>query len=212
MEVTKETKRAKNWEWDDTYAFVVLVHKHGKNWDKILTILHKEQHRCSHIEEPDKLRNKWNSLASSQSTLKKQYKRPKFQKPKGSAEEIKQAEAIHAAKYEAISKQWEHAQLLVQEVTERETTLSSNARKSAAEVSADLKAKGEERRKIRDERLEQYNNDAAQDREFRKVMMDTLRSITQAMAQSIANETEYINLLKRKHENEDNSPNKVQKL
>lgn len=51
---TRKRTRNQNWEWDDIFTFISIVNKEGKNWLKVLNIMHS-QHQITHITDHTKL-------------------------------------------------------------------------------------------------------------------------------------------------------------
>lgn len=72
--MSEETRtRGKNWEWSDSFELIHLVHKEGKNWEKVLIIMHDE-HRLTSTNDSQKLRTHFNTLNGKNSHLFKDYK------------------------------------------------------------------------------------------------------------------------------------------
>jgi len=51
-QVPNQTRRARNWEWHESYALINMIHSEGKNWERVLEHLHAEQHSVTHISDP----------------------------------------------------------------------------------------------------------------------------------------------------------------
>lgn len=149
--------RGKNITWPESFALLQLMTKEGKNWGKLLELLHG-QHLFTHIpkEEKDKLRIHYNSLKGKKSTLWKAYTTPKFTPTPGSTPAQQQAQLQqHSSKHGAAAKERELARKWVKQIEDREVLVTSDQQKTEEEIRKEMKEKGEERRQIREERLEQ---------------------------------------------------------
>lgn len=73
--------RLQNCTWEDSVEMVRLVEKHGKNWDKILTILHQEHH-ATYIQDKEQVSRCFSTITDPSSMIWKEYKAPKFTKKK----------------------------------------------------------------------------------------------------------------------------------
>lgn len=189
-----------------------LVRVEGKSWGKILQQLHA-QHRATHIAEADKLRVHYNNYTGKKSPLLQPYRQPKFTLPSHerkrlSSHQIKRKEAEFAAEHQRIREEREEAARWVREIEERELLKNSVDVKNEQEVRERLKCKSEERRAVRDHRLEIAEADAKEEAAFRSTTTEAMKKFSHFVDQ--AEETEkdmhtYLQLkiayLKRKMEN-----------
>jgi len=209
----RKRKRGKNWEWDDSYQLLLLARQHGKNWDKILLIMHNEQHRIPQISDPDKLRSHFNTL-NGKDGVRKPYTAPKLRivgKKQMTPEEIKKKEAEFAAEQEKIrlvllafqqiqpnltipkySREREHAVTLLEEIEVREQLLHADAKASEEEIRSRMEERAAERRKVREERLAKVEEAAELDREYKRLMCSALRDVIAMLKESARREEELI--------------------
>jgi hypothetical protein len=174
----KKKTRSSNWQWQDEYLLIKLVHKNGKNFDKILKHFH-DKHRLVHIRDKDKLRVHFNTLNAKRSKLRKPFKPKKFKPPSGcTKEEIRRLEACHANTMERERQQREKASQMLREIEGRELLTSTEKRVSAEEAQANITARQNERRAIRDHRLQEAERDALEERQFRISLSQALTQLT----------------------------------
>jgi len=152
---------------------LLLVDKHGKNWSKILNNLHNK-HCCENIDKGDKVRTRFNTLNGPNSKLRKNsYKRKVFSLTKDqkklTKEEQKSIETSFAAQEQKNEQEWDHAKVLLQKIAKREKLpTSEDAVVSEESLSQSLLDVGNERREQRAERLKKWEEDAEEDREYKR--------------------------------------------
>jgi len=184
------------------HALLVLIEKHGKNWTKILGILHNEQHRVVDIKDPDKVRTRFNTINGKSSA--------NCSKPKNflsllreershlTKAEIHQKQVLHGALQEKLRKEHEHAQQLLRIINEREKLLASSKENvDETKIRQYMLEKSEERRKVQKERMQKYNDDAEEEREYRKSLKRSLDNINTFLEKTTEMEDRFLSLMEK---------------
>lgn len=195
--VIEKEPRSKNWSWEDSYELLRIAAKEGKNWAKILQILHS-RHICTDITDHAKLRARYHTLNGKASFLRKPYTAPKFQVPAKncSPEEKRKKEEEHAAKHELIRKEHEAALLLIAEIEAREELATTNeAPPTEEEIKTKMVEKAEDRRVVRNERFKTFEDAAKEEKEFRNGLVTTMRELFELYRESVKQDRELISAL-----------------
>lgn len=192
----EKESRSKNWSWEDSYELLRIAAKEGKNWAKVLTILHS-RHICTDITDHAKLRSRYHTLNGKTSFLRKPYTAPKFVAPKNcSPEEKRKKEEEHAAKHELIRKEHEAALLLIAEIEAREELATTNeAPPTEEEIKTKMVEKAEDRRTVRNERFKTFEEAAKDEKEFRNGLVTTMRELFELYRESVKQDRELISAL-----------------
>lgn len=204
-ESTNKNSRGRNWDWESSYEMLRVLHKEGKNWSKVLNILHS-RHLVTDISDPSKLRTRYNTLNGKTSPLKKDFSASKFSPSRKNLpkEEIRAQELEHARQTEKLRQEHEHARTLIAGIEAREALPGTNdAPLTETAVKADIEKKAEDRRSVRNNRFEQYMKDAEHEKEFRQQMLGSLKNIFDLLRESIQQERELM---------AEKQPNKKRKL
>ena len=130
--ISQSKVKSKNWKWEDSYALIKQIHLDGKNWSKILEIMHNQQHRIIQIPKGDyeKLRIHYNGLLGKSSKLSKfkngQLKVKKYKRPTGMTNEEAFQKQIEFVAEENIKKEEMKIALeLIEQIENREKGLNS---------------------------------------------------------------------------------------
>lgn len=181
-----------------------IAAKEGKNWAKVLQILHS-RHCCTDITDHSKLRVRYNTLNGKQSTLRKPWSPPKFSAPKNcSPVEKRMKEQEHAAKWESVRRERETALAMIAEIEAREELATTTEAPEEDEVRAKMREKADERRSVRNERFKAYEKDAQEEKDFRNGIVSTLKDLFGLYRESVQQEREILDELlhpKKKHKN-----------
>jgi hypothetical protein len=146
VEPSKKRAAKRPEEW--IYELIEIVAKEGKNWDKVLNILH-QRHLAQEIKSKEKLRRKWNNLLDERSAIWNPYETPqlKIAGRKGlSKEEVARRMKEHAERHQVMRLQHEHAQEMLREVEKRELVANSDENEEEEEIRRTMQEKAEERR------------------------------------------------------------------
>jgi len=148
-EEQKKRKRGRNWTWQENYAFLKTVHKEGKNWGKILSLLH-DLNLCTDIKNHNKLREHYNTLHDGKSLLNKPYLTPKFSPKKGDSPETTQRkEQEHSHSHQLIHEEREQLAEWMRRIEDRELGKSAGSRVSEEDLRKDMHEKKMERKRIK---------------------------------------------------------------
>lgn len=203
-EQVEEKERARNWSWDDSYEMLRIAAKEGKNWAKVLEILHS-RHCCTDITDHSKLRVRYNTLNGKQSTLRKPWAPPKFTAPKNLAPDQKRKkEEEHAAKWESVRHERETALALIEQIEAREELATSAETPEEDQVRQKMKEKADERRSVRNERFKVYEKDAQEEKDYRSGIVSTLKDLFELYRESVKQEREILDELlheRKRHKN-----------
>lgn len=192
--------RMKNWDFDDSLSLIRLVDKHGKNWDKILNIMHSEQHRITHITDHNKVRVHFNGLNDKKKhAMWKEFKPKPFtmtKKKRGEigAEEFKRREANYALRMQRLRTDYEEAVLLLKTINERESCKTTSEKESEDKIREEMKQKGEEKRAIRNERINTLQKHVDEEASARSEITDAIKEIKASLKRSRANERKLISM------------------
>lgn len=147
--------RATNWSMEESCVFLELVDTEGKTWGKLLDMLH-DRHLCTHISNKDQLRKHFHHLNSPTSWVNSEYVPAKF-KPSSSIltqQEIVEEEREYAVKHDNIRNQIMAARATLKAINEREELMKTTEAPTETGMFENLVQKGEERKTIREQRME----------------------------------------------------------
>ena len=185
--------RSKNWTWGDSYRMLQIMKKEGKNWEKVLQLLHNE-HRATHIRISDateKLRAHYNNYNSVKSPFRKPYQAPKL-------ERIKEKEAEFALKQEQRRREHDKAKAWVKKIDAKELCQDSAVRQTEEEIRQKMKEKSEERRAVREQRVELAQQEAESEMQFRKTLATTTEKLGDYLEKAEKTEEAILQYMKMK--------------
>lgn len=204
VEEVLEEERNGRWKLDDSLAVAEAVDQVGRgDWDRIMQMCH-QKHKCTKYTDKDKFRKHFSGLMDKKkSSIWKPQAIPRFKPPKGASKaRITRLEVEHGAKYEKIGKMRDKLRTLVSKVIEREKQKSTEERIALDAAKKELREKGEERKKIKTERLEKFEEQAQKELEFRDNMMTSITDLKAILAQSLRMEQHFLEYLQHQQEEE----------
>jgi hypothetical protein len=182
---TPRRKRSRNWAWNEQWALIKLVEKHGKNWEKVTEEL-KNQHILPNIDKK-KVMKQWHQLAGKTSCLRKPHRTPELRwhdleglSPKEKRNKLREHEAYH----QKVRQQKEEAWAIIQRVNKEERILASSTNASEKEVIDKLQSAEQDRKRKREELLKKYEDDAREEKEFRKAATELFKVLAQSLGPS----------------------------
>jgi hypothetical protein len=169
---TPRRKRSRNWAWNEQWALIKLVEKHGKNWEKVTKEL-KNQHILPNIDKK-KVMKQWHQLAGKTSCLRKPHRTPELRwhdleglSPKEKRNKLREHEAYH----QKVRQQKEEAWAIIQRVNKEERILASSTNASEKEVIDKLQSAEQDRKRKREELLKNTRTMQGKKKNFAKQLL-----------------------------------------
>lgn len=165
-------KRAKNWTWAESFELLRLMETHGRNWEKLLDVLHA-QHLCTGIMKPEKIRQRYNTLSNKKtSPVFKNLDQKKF-KPSAhaSAESRRREEQEFTQAKIKKQKEQEEAKRILGVIEARETLLTTENTHNEKEIREYLQEKADQRRLDKDSLRAKALARAEEEQNFRSALL-----------------------------------------
>jgi len=173
-----------------------LVHEHGVgHWQKILEILHNDQHCFTHVEDYNKLREIYHNQVKKFSKVYKWPKKPTFGTKKDDDEKRAQIELHWVEEQTRLKEKWEEAQKKVKEVSDCEIKLKSDEKKQEKEIHDNLVAKGSERKERIQKRIDEAEEKAQEDKLAHMLHNRAMESLIEANERSARCEERLLGML-----------------
>lgn len=192
-------RKSEHLPWPDSYKLIKLVHAHGKNWGKVLEELHRS-HLGVNLRDKDEVRVKFNTLNNKNSMVRKGYRKAKLannSKRGASEEQLRKMEQEHALREEQTEKQYEKALKLLEEIEQREHLPSSETQTTEQAVRESMQKKAQERKEVRNERMEKILQEAEEEKTLKKKLASTLDVLTGEVGQLQNKEDRLLSILEQ---------------
>lgn len=204
---TPKKKCKRTWDSDDEELLLEQIDEKGKaKWEYVLKAFHSK-HRLTDmpLDDADKLRTKYNDLSNkNKSKLFKPYIIPAFVSPKKklAEAEMRKKEQEHTSEHVAIQQRLERMRELVEKIEKRESCLDSSSKgsdadKEEAELRKRMREQGEERKKVRNERLEASEQMAMKEQQFREILAKSTAELTKVITTATLNSDKISNLFEK---------------
>ena len=170
-----QKRRGKAWEWHANYSFLKIMNKVGVNWGKVLNEMHAK-HLATECTTTAQKRERWKILSKPKSCVwKEDWPGKKWNPrlvPKGAGKnEVRLLEERHAEQVSKRDRQMLQAQKWINDIKAREVVLTSETAQNASELKAAVKSANDQRRAMRDHRLQLAEEAAARESKCQEAMI-----------------------------------------
>ncbi len=173
------------WDWQETKLLIDLHVQHGPNWGKIIQEAHKK-HVMTDITDDDsghtKIRNAWGNLKTPGSFLNNESKElEKFSPEENWTEqELAQKQLLHSQQMVELRKEYKAK---YEKEVDKQIIMKTNAASNQETQLKKMEETAEERKKIKEERINVIKENAVKDAKRADTEIEFLSSTTSAMNQ-----------------------------
>lgn len=190
-------QRVREFSWSDTYLLIELLEKHGKNWGKVLEVLHKCSHRYTDLKDKNQLRDYYTSLLGARSIINLPFVAAPWEPSQEDVtpQQAERSKQQHEANQIRLCKEREAARIKIKAIEDREILLDSSSTTSEQELRRTNEARAKQRASVLQERRQEAAAQAKEDIDFRSCLVNSLQTIMAAIQRAEAHDAALLLML-----------------